>query len=418
MDCSVKDAPSVGLISLSAIADDPRVRRQGEAFSSAGWRVKGFGLAGATSGRPSWLIDDETPAMDWSRAARDLPEQGNLARVLERGRRDGARLLSLQAARFSPRLAQKSYWMRNSRHAALLGRATGYTPQIWLANDWTALPIAQRLVKEHGGILVYDTHELAAEEFSDRFRWRLLHRPLVVSIEREGLRQAALVTCVSDGIADRLQEIYRLKERPVVVRNTPFFQESLFRPTGERIEVLYHGIVSPGRGLEECIESVSLWRPEYRLTIRGPVEESYRTVLEARMKAAGASDRVIIVPPVPMTELVARANAADIGLFVLPDHSRHNRFVLPNKFFEYTMAGLALCVSDLPEMAVLLTRFDLGRLIGGLSREAIAQQLNGLDRETIDCYKRNALAAARQLSWERESEQLVARCRSLVTGCP
>ena len=55
-----------------------------------------------------------------------------------------------------------------------------------------------------------------------------------------------------------------------------------------------------------------------------------------------------------MTALVREASAYDVGLFALPGNSRHNEFALPNKFFEYVMAGLALCVSDLPEMARLV----------------------------------------------------------------
>jgi glycosyltransferase involved in cell wall biosynthesis len=204
----------------------------------------------------------------------------------------------------------------------------------------------------------------------------------------------------------------------MVIRNTPPFQEFPLRPTGEVIEVLYHGIVSPGRGLEEVIQSVALWKPEFRLTIRGPVGDAYRSELQSRMAAAGVSDRVRLSPPVPMTDLVREAHAADVGLFVLPGHSRHNRYALPNKFFEYIMAGLALCVSDLPEMARLTGQYDLGRLVNGLSPRDIATQINSLDRQTIDCYKRNALAAARQLNWRVESGRLLDRCAALVTRFP
>ena len=35
---------SVGILALSAIADDPRVRRQGDAFHHAGWSVVAIGL--------------------------------------------------------------------------------------------------------------------------------------------------------------------------------------------------------------------------------------------------------------------------------------------------------------------------------------------------------------------------------------
>src|SRR6516162_10903492 len=59
----ITDGPSAGyvrpricIISMSAIADDPRVRRQGDAFARAGWEVVGVGLPGAQSMPPDWTI--------------------------------------------------------------------------------------------------------------------------------------------------------------------------------------------------------------------------------------------------------------------------------------------------------------------------------------------------------------------------
>nr|WP_281409343.1 glycosyltransferase [Microvirga terricola] len=325
-------------------------------------------------------------------------------------------VIRMQAPRLFPQAAETAFWRLNSRFDDLYRLGATRKPDIWLANDWTALPIARRLAREHGGILVYDTHELAADEYTERLRWRLLHRPVTVGVERECMKEAALVTCVSDGIADRLQELYGLKERPLVIRNTPSYQEMPFRPTGERIEVLYHGIVSLGRGLEECIRSVVDWRPEFSLTIRGPCSEEYRTQLERAISVAGVAGRVRLVPPVPMVDLVREANAFDVGLFALPDHSRHNRFALPNKFFEYTMAGLALCVSDLPEMARLVKKHDLGVLFAGMEPTVIAAAVNSLDRASIDRYKRLSLEAARQLNWQKESETLVSLCANLANA--
>lgn len=415
-------SPAVGLLSLSALADDPRVRRQGDAFSSAGWRVVGVGTAGAISNAPAWLIDDSTPAADWSQTSRvrRRSAMAELApgpwRVWRRTVADVRYLFDLQASRLSVRAAQNAYWEQNFRYRALYTAASRHRADVWVANDWNVLPVALRLVREQGALLVYDSHELASDEYAERRPWRLLYRPLILALERQGLNSAALVTCVSDGIADHLKSLYGLRQRPMVIRNTPPYESVAFRSTGERIEVLYHGVVSPGRGLEECIRSVALWRPEFRLTIRGPASDSYRGELEQIITALSVGDRVRLVPPVPMPDLVNEAHSADVGLFALPGTSRHNRFVLPNKFFEYAMAGLALCVSDLPEMARLIRTYDLGRLIDNVSAEAIATQINALDRELIDCYKRRSLAAARQLSWEEESKKLLVHCAALVTG--
>lgn len=488
--------PAIGIIALSQIPDDPRVRRQGDAFSRAGWNVVGIGLGGSRSSRPGWLLLDESdlpPAelpqrlpMAEPKVVLPLPKQAGLQlegltlgqkllrlalapdhlyfatrkRIFEAGRRAGLRapdtmrlsravarqsrrlarivahgcglvwaknqaarrvgqaryVLRMQSPRISPRAAETAFWTLNSRFEDLYRLGATQKPDIWLANDWTALPIARRLARENGGILVYDTHELAADEYTERLRWRLLHRPVTVGVERQGMAEAALVTCVSDGIADRLQELYSLKERPLVIRNTPIYQEMPFRPTGERIEVLYHGIVSPGRGLEECIQSVAKWKSEFRLTIRGPASDSYKAQLESAIASAGVRDRVQLAPPVPMVELVRAANAFDVGLFALPDHSRHNRFALPNKFFEYTMAGLALCVSDLPEMARLVKKYDLGILFSGMDPAVIAASINSLDRATIDRYKRLSLAAAKDLNWQEESQKLVSLCEKLVNA--
>ncbi len=56
--------PTICLLVLSAPADDPRVRRQGEAFHRAGWNVVAVGMPGARSPAPEWRIvtrDDLPP---------------------------------------------------------------------------------------------------------------------------------------------------------------------------------------------------------------------------------------------------------------------------------------------------------------------------------------------------------------------
>lgn len=418
-------APTIGIISQSSIPDDPRVRRQGDALRAAGWNVIGIGLAGARAPKPDWPIltsEDvgqlaEKPGMPVTgyrsrglrgvavRALRVTPVWG----LSEYERR----LLSILV---DPLRAETVYWTLNSVLWDLLALGASRPVDLWLGNDWTSLPIVARLAHRQGVPYAYDTHELAADEFNESRRWRYVARPIRVAIEGQFIRDAAVVSTVSSGIAARLQELYGLDAMPLVVRSTPHFQPMEPRSLGERIHVLYHGAVWQHRGLEASIRSVAAWRPEFDLTIRGPVSDEYRAELEREIDAAGVRDRVTIVPPVPMVDLVREAAAFDIGLFALPGHSQHNRYALPNKFFEYTMAGLALCISDLPEMAGLLRQYDLGRLIPAVEPQAIATAINSFDRAAIAAYKRNALAAAQELNWERESQKMVERYGAVVTA--
>jgi glycosyltransferase involved in cell wall biosynthesis len=169
------------------------------------------------------------------------------------------------------------------------------------------------------------------------------------------------------------------------------------------VKVLFHGVLGPERGLEETIESVPCWSSEFHLVLRGGGPDDYVAKLRSLAEQVGAGDRVTIEGPVPATEMIERANAdADIGLCVPPELSPQKRFALPNKFFEYVTAGLALCVTDLPEMARLVHEHELGVLIPDATPEAIAKVINTLDREAIDRFKRNSLEAAEVLDWTLE----------------
>jgi glycosyltransferase involved in cell wall biosynthesis len=428
------ERPTICVLALSAIADDPRVRRQAEAFHRAGWNVTAVGLPGARSAAPEWriLTAEEflmprvkasdcgvTPAVHPGRPflPKALRLVGRLAYRLPRALLSGRvrYALRLLAVRARPAIAQGIYWSFSENIIDIYNSARQVTAAVWLANDWTMLPLAARLAREKGGIYCYDTHEFAAEEYGDDRSWRLWRRPMVCALEREFIGRAAVVSAVSAGIAERLGKLYQLPAASITIRNTPAFEPIAFHSTSpDCIRVLYHGIVTPGRGLEATIDSVAAWRPQFDLTIRGPGDGIYLAALRNRICERGLTDRITIAPPVPMTALVREAAAFDIGFFALPGSSRHNEFALPNKFFEYIMAGLALCLTDLPEMSRLVRQYGLGVTFRTVAPEAIATAINGLDPASIDHYKRNALAAARELSWERESERLLSAYNALL----
>ena len=355
------------------------------------------------------LLDRLRPLLD-SSAVTALRQRGISASL-----RYASRML---AVRIRPQHAEQVLWddlPYSPQLRAMYEAASRVDADIWVANDWTALPLAARLAREKGGIFVYDTHEFATEEFAEQAHWRRWRRAVVCAVEAKYIRDAAVVSAVSDGIARHLDALYDLPRPALAIRNTPSYEAHAFRSTGSHARVLYHGIVAPGRGLEAAIDSVAQWESRFDLTIRGPDNPEFTPLLRHRIATLGLEDRVHIVPPVPMTALVREAAAFDVGFFALPGHSHHNQFALPNKFFEYTMAGLALCMTDLPEMARLMQEYDLGVTFPKVEPGLIAQAVNALTPERIDHCKRNALAAARELCWDREAERLVSAYTAAVS---
>lgn len=383
---------TVCIISLTPVTDEPRVLRQSKALHDAGWNVVVAGFRGRQSPPDYWTYIEVEHVYE-SR------------RLLENLKLDWKRRLSPYSGQF----AEDYYWSQAGYDGIYEHLATleNVRCDLAIAHDYFTAPIAARLAALSGGVFSVDCHEFSYEQYMHDPKWIRRERPWVHAMEKRFLPGASVVTTVCDGIADALQSTYRLASRPTVVRSTAFYHHLPYRPAGDRIQVLYHGIVSPMRGLEQTIESVKLWKPEYYFVIRGPGPDDYIRTLNDIIERNGVGDRVRIDPPVAFNEMVPRANEADIGFFVQPDISRQKRFTLPNKFFEYVQARLALCVADLPEMARLVREHNLGVLVPSISPESIAERVNGLTRDKINAFKQASMEAAGKLSWQSERNTML-----------
>lgn len=379
---------TVCIISLTPVTDEPRVLRQSKALADAGWTVIVAGFRGRQAPPPHWRYIEVEHVYE-------------ARRLIENVKLDWKRRLSPYSGKF----AEDFYWSQAGYDGIFEHIATieNVRCDLAIAHDYFTAPIAAKLAALSGGVYSVDCHEFSFEQYMHDPKWIKRERPWVHAMEKRFLPGASVVTTVCDGIADALRTTYQLPKRPTVVRSTAFYHDLPYRPVGEKIQVLYHGIVSPMRGLEQTIESVKLWNPEYQFIIRGPGPDDYIESLHTLAKQHGVTDRVRIDPPVPFNEMVPRANEADIGFFVQPDISRQKRFTLPNKFFEYVQARLALCVADLPEMARLVKEYDLGVLVPTITPESIAQQINSLTRDKVNMYKQASMKAAQTLSWQSEA---------------
>lgn len=394
------------IISYAPITDAPRVRRQIVVLKNLGWNVVLVGRAG----RSPVPVGCDFVELDRIFVRRNHIERAFFA-------------VLLVLSRLSGRLAEWVYWQNSIVKNNYL-QMEGVSGDLVVCHDYITVAAGLRVAERTQAALIVDAHEYARGQYMERMLWRYVHRPWIHCLQRRLFARVDGMSTVCDGIADLLHDENNLAERPSVVRSIPSFQECRFRPCGKSIIVLYHGIVASTRGLEQLIASVPLWREEFQLIIRGPGPEEYLEHLRGHIKRLGIAHRVQLQEPVLVGELVSAANEADIGFFVQGDWSPQKRFALPNKFFEYVMAGLALCVSDFPEMGRLVRKHDLGRLVPASEPQSIADAINSFDREAINRFKRHSLDAARDLCWEKESirlENLIekvmqARERDLASG--
>ncbi|TAJ32727.1 glycosyltransferase [Bosea sp. (in: a-proteobacteria)] len=373
----------IALVSVSPLQHDSRVLRHATLLVDTGYDVRIFAQAPLPASPPAPVTVVPGPGSD---------TRVRLGMVLRQA-----------PASVVPASADLLYWLSPSRLTTRRDLLS-FKPDLVIANDWRALPLAFAAKHSCGARIIYDSHEFAPEEFADSWRWRVLARHHVVRIEDRYIREADAVATVSDGIADALAQRYGLT-RPTVISNTPAWQETAFRPTVRPVTVLYHGAVVPRRGLETLIESVSLWPAEFRLVIRGPAQGGFQQHL--RNLAAPFGERVTLEPAVPPDQVVTTASRADIGIFLLSNSTVHARFALPNKIFEYLAAGLMVISSDLPEIRKILQATGSGLLLPDFTAEAIAGTLSRLTAKEIDSCKRRSSTASTVYSFTTEGAKLL-----------
>ena len=279
-------------------------------------------------------------------------------------------------------------------------------PDVIHANDWPVLPVAVMVKTATGARIVYDSHEFAREEHATKSLWRLLYRAHVCATEAAGLLEADRVVTVSPGIARLLKKTYQLAREPTVILNVPSHQAMATHAVGQRLELLYHGLMMAGRGLETLIMAVGQLRRPARLVLRGNGKSSY--IDDLRRLAANHTDsgRVVFEPAVPFKEVIRVAAHADIGLFTPPIATSQTRYMLPNKLFEYLMAGLMVIFSSGDDVVEIIRQHGCGIILSDVSASSLAGAIESLEPNEISQFKDRALKAARLLCWESEGSKL------------
>ena len=361
-------------ISFSDLGRDPRVNRQIRALKRR-YTVIAAGAA--------------DPQIDGVRFLLGRMPRRTFVRKLF----DAARLVAGQYDRY--------YW--NMAHVAQLRRALDEVrADVVIANDVDALPLAFDVAKTAPVIL--DAHEYSLGEFGG-LKWRLTRQGYARYLCRTYIRRTSGMMTVADGIAKEYANTFRVS--PVVVQNAAPYADLHPTPVAAGVvRMIHHGNAVPGRRIEMMLDVMRMLPDRFRLDLMLlPSVPGYLAKLKSR---AAGDPRIRFLPVVPMRELVPATNDYDVGLYLLPPASFNDLHALPNKFFEFVQSRLAIAIGPSPEMAALVKQHGLGVVAGSFRPEALARELIRLDAGQIGAMKQRSHEAARQLSFEREEEKLLA----------
>ena len=292
-----------------------------------------------------------------------------------------------------------------------------FSPKIIIAGDlFSLLPAVlkkrKNLRRNSSPRLIYDSKELYEELPSLKLKrssylfWEL--------VEKISIRYVNQVITVNKSIADILEEKWHLPT--TVIMNVPDVAQKL--SFGERsldkVTLAFSGGLQSGRGLHNLIKLLTLLPRKYELRFVG--DGSLRTELETLAASLNLSDRVHFTGRVKHSEVIDELSRATLGIYLMENSGLCHYLALPNKLFQFINAGLPVVVAAFPEMANIVSKFEIGAAVDPTDIKAAASKVLELtgNQEHYTRLVKNCEKAAGILNWQLEKEKFVELIRRSI----
>jgi len=274
-------------------------------------------------------------------------------------------------------------------------------------------------------VLIYDSHELfryqptnlkSKDDFILKLKTKIV-RFLQNRRERiNGRNSVDYLITVNTSLAEDLQQYFRLKEKPVVTRNVPEWEEVHHSKDHLREEFNLSAdtkiLVFIGRNvyigtlnLEQVIDEFANKDKVALIFIAG--KEGGRNFLQNYVKEKGIMNVFFrdTVPAERINEFLCFADAGLVPTWNKTDISYW--LALDNKLFHYISAEIPVLATKQPEYVKIVDTYKVGVTINPEEKDAYINGFHQINARPIAEWKVDIIAAKKQLQWSIEQEQLL-----------
>lgn len=273
-------------------------------------------------------------------------------------------------------------------------------------NDLDTLPIGviiKRFYNKNVKI-IYDAHEYETET-------NALHgmqKKFAKWLERYLIKYADAIITVSDSIANEYARLYDIM-KPSLVLNTPPYKNvrktNIFREKfnidNDQTIFLYQGNLGSGRGINILLDTFKQLGRESVIIFMG-----YGKVDRIK-QLAKENDNIFYHEAVSPDILLNYTSSADFGIATIEASCLSYKYCLPNKMFEYIMAGLPVIVSDLPEMNKIIQKYSVGVVTSSNDVKGIKKAISKAIQLNKNTLSENLIKVQKLYNWEQQEKVLI-----------
>ena len=261
--------------------------------------------------------------------------------------------------------------------------------------------------------LIYDAHEFESQKIGfGRFS-----KFAISFLEKISSKFIDGFITVSESILEMYKQLFPEIPKTLIL-NCPSSEnlvvsnkfESLLSLGKGAVKCLYQGGFIPYRGITELLEAsrnTDLKSINFIFMGDGGITQAGKDLERQIVSMSEARENIHHVKSVPIQELLEYTSSATIGCVLTIDNCLNHKYSLPNKFFEYAMAGLPILVSDLPEMRKLVEKYDCGVVCESTSPQGVINGLNRLLSLNLEKLSKNSRKMAEDHSWGKQEKKLL-----------
>lgn len=288
----------------------------------------------------------------------------------------------------------------------------------YYACDLYSLPVAADMKKAMRFIgakskLYYDSREVYSE--LGPLTGHYFKQAVIAKIEKMYVPLVDVMITSGEMDTEYLKKYFRHETPYMEIYNLPPLQKipknNLLRNKAKLEEdvliLIYQGMILKGRGLKQSIDAVKKMDKVHLFVVGAG--EYYNEIANYAIQV-GANKKVTFTGRVPYARLLEITASADVGLCLFEPVSLSYEYALPNKLFEYIMAGIPTLATNLPQMRKIINKEKVGLLVDHeLEVDDIIEKIEEMrDIEKRKLFIEQANLVSKDYSYESQTDKIMS----------
>jgi glycosyltransferase involved in cell wall biosynthesis len=273
----------------------------------------------------------------------------------------------------------------------------------------SVLPLGYLFKIFSNAIIIYDTHELESETIGKKGLLRILSK----IIEKSFIHTTDYVFTVNESISDWYRQEYSLKNitsirnipKQIQIHNVQQFESNILRQKYNlhncETVFIYLGALYHGRGIEKILNVFSRVQDDKHVIFIG-----YGNLENLIKSYSSKYKNIHFHSAVSPNEILTYTQDADIGICLIENVCLSYYLSLPNKLFEYIMAGIPSISSNFPEMDRILNDFQIGWTIEP-EEESLYNFVQNISPDEISVKRSHTNSYRQTIGWQQEEKAML-----------